>query len=177
VPKTAKFTQEKKNGNLLRRESTPIKHGTLCLPEVLEQEANRTKIRRRAGNDNRTPLNRKTLFTLHLPALTRDSYPVAATLLASERRECGACITQGSLHLTCFTTGGVSVLIDMNLAHIVFFKGCRNTPLSRERLQNSCSKMAASATTTRISHISVISLHGSVAGSGSCCTGCVTSHG
>ena len=88
-----------------------------------------------------------------------------------------ACITQGSLHLTCLTTGGVSVLIDMNLAHIVFFKRCRNTPLSRERLQNSCSKMAASATTTRISHISVISLHGSVAGSGSCCTGCVTSHG
>jgi len=44
VPKTAKFTQEKQNGNRLRRESTPIKHGTLCLPEVLEQEANRTKI-------------------------------------------------------------------------------------------------------------------------------------
>jgi len=37
--------------------------------------------------------------------------------------------------------------------------------------------MATSATTTRISHISVIFLHGSVAGSGSCCGGCLTSHG
>jgi len=46
-----------------------------------------------------------------------------------------------------------------------------------EPLQNSGSKMAASATTNGISHISVISLHGSVAGWGSCCTGFVTSHG
>jgi hypothetical protein len=38
-------------------------------------------------------------------------------------------------------------------------------------------KMAASATTTRNSHISVIFLHGSVAGSGSCCASCMTSHG
>jgi hypothetical protein len=38
VPKNAKFTQEKQNGNRLRREITPIKHGTLCLPEILEVE-------------------------------------------------------------------------------------------------------------------------------------------
>jgi len=38
-------------------------------------------------------------------------------------------------------------------------------------------KMAATATTTRISHISVMFLYGNVAGSGSCCAGCVTSHG
>ena len=38
VPKNAKFTQEKQNGNRLRREIAPIKHGTLCLPEILEVE-------------------------------------------------------------------------------------------------------------------------------------------
>jgi hypothetical protein len=43
--------------------------------------------------------------------------------------------------------------------------------------ENSCTKMAASATSTPISHISVISAHGSVAGPGSCCAGCVTLHG
>jgi hypothetical protein len=37
-PKNAKFTQEKQNGNRLRREITPIKHVTLCLPEILEVE-------------------------------------------------------------------------------------------------------------------------------------------
>jgi len=37
--------------------------------------------------------------------------------------------------------------------------------------------MAASATATRISHISVIFLHGSMAWAGSCCTFGVTSRG
>ena len=36
--KTAKLTQKNQNGNLLGREITPTKHGTLCLPEILEQE-------------------------------------------------------------------------------------------------------------------------------------------
>ena len=42
MPKTAKFTQENRNGNRLGREITPTKHGTLCLPEILEHEAVRT---------------------------------------------------------------------------------------------------------------------------------------
>jgi len=33
-----KFAQEKQKGNRLKREITPIKHGTLCLPEILETE-------------------------------------------------------------------------------------------------------------------------------------------
>jgi hypothetical protein len=43
-------------------------------------------------------------------------------------------------------------------------------------VQNGPAKMAASATTTRISYISVMYLHGSVAGPGGCSAGRVMSH-
>ena len=39
VRNTAKFTQEKQKRKCLRREIAPIKHRTLCLPEILELEA------------------------------------------------------------------------------------------------------------------------------------------
>jgi len=42
APKTRKFTQENENGNRMGREITLTKHGTLCLPEILEHEAVRT---------------------------------------------------------------------------------------------------------------------------------------
>jgi len=71
VHNTTKFPLEKQNWTRLRREITPIKHRTLCLPEILELEAvsKNTKVSRWAGNNSRTPCNRTTQFTLCLLVL------------------------------------------------------------------------------------------------------------
>jgi len=57
------------------------------------------------------------------------------------------------------------------------FQTCLSVLKIMEQVQYLDSKMAASATATRMSHISVIFLHGSMARPGSCCTCCVTSRG
>jgi hypothetical protein len=83
VPHTAKFTQEKQNGNRLRREIAPIKHRTLCLPEILELEAV-SKNTQKFGDDT-TPRYRKKHFPLYLPAVKFPSPPVIAIRLDGGR--------------------------------------------------------------------------------------------
>jgi len=100
----------------LGREITPIKHGKLCLLQILEQEKP-SKIHKSL---NELEITANHHATMRSPAAKPTSSPIAATLLGRERKGC-AYITQGSWHFACFTTGDISVLTDMNMAHNVLF--------------------------------------------------------
>jgi len=114
--------------NRLGREITPTKHGKLCFPEILKPSKHPSFEMNSKWQQNTTQpyaavdCSRATVVTSH------NSRTNTTGKWAKSMAVCTIC--QAKL-FPCFTTGGISVLIDMNVAHNVFFRGFSNTTRSR----------------------------------------------